>query len=119
MSGADNLLHDLYQLVCDEQHAANQQLLATWERPLSEKLLKGITQGFVRLERGPESGTLWAFTDDTESRFREGDLLCLRQGDALVPLCQRLSFWQRLPPHRPSLRRRRQNPSHALPLAVE
>jgi DNA replication ATP-dependent helicase Dna2 len=90
--GSTTLLSDLYQLVHDEQQAANDQLMTTWARPLPEKLQKGITQGFVRLERGPEPTTLWAYPDETESRFREGDLLCLHQGDALEPLCRGLSF---------------------------
>lgn len=92
MSDIAAFLVDLHQLVHDEQQAANHQLLTTWELPLSEKLLKGVTQGFVRLERGPEPTTLWVYPDDTESRFREGDLFCLHQGNALEPLCRRLSL---------------------------
>lgn len=92
MSSTTDLLSGLYQLVLDEQQAANHQLLTTWEQPLSYKLRKGITQGFVRIERGPEPKTLWAYPDDTESQFREGDLLCLHQGNALEPLCGGLSF---------------------------
>jgi DNA replication ATP-dependent helicase Dna2 len=92
MSNTAGLLSDLYQLVHDEQQTANHQLFTTWERPLSDKLQKGITQGFVRIERGPEPTTLWAYPDDTESRFREGDLLCLHQGNPLEPLCRGLSF---------------------------
>jgi DNA replication ATP-dependent helicase Dna2 len=86
------LLSALYRLVYDERQAANHRLATAWERPLPEKLRKGITQGFVRLERGPEPATLWAYPDDSESRFREGDLLCLHQGNALEPLCRRLAF---------------------------
>ncbi|MDR1461583.1 MAG: AAA family ATPase, partial [Azoarcus sp.] len=89
---ATALLSDLYQLVHDEQQAANYQLMTIWEHSLPEKLQKGLAQGFVRLERGPEPTTLWAYPDPTESRFREGDLLCLHQGNALEPLCRRLSF---------------------------
>jgi DNA replication ATP-dependent helicase Dna2 len=92
MSDTAALLATLHRLVQDEQQTANHQLVTTWERPLSEKLLKGATQGFVRLERGPEPTTLWAYPDDTEARFREGDLLCLHQGNALEPLCRGLSF---------------------------
>lgn len=92
MSDTAALLATLHRLVQDEQQAAHHQLVTTWERPLSEKLLKGVTQGFVRLERGPEPTTLWAYPDDTESRFREGDLLCLHQGNALEPLGRGLSF---------------------------
>lgn len=92
MSFSSKLLSDLYRLILDEQEAGNYQLRTTWERPLSEKLLKGVTQGFHLLERGPEPATLWAYPDDTESRFREGDLICLHQGNALEPLCRGLSF---------------------------
>lgn len=91
-SANTRLLSDLYRLVRDEQRAAQHLLMATWERPLAEKLQKGSTQDFVRLERGPEPATLWAYPDDSESRFREGDLVCLHQGDALEPLCRGLSF---------------------------
>lgn len=92
MSDTVALLAELHRLVQDEQQTAHHQLVTTWERPLSEKLLKGVTQGFVRLERGPEPTTLWAYPDDSESRFREGDLLCLHQGNALEPLGRGLSF---------------------------
>jgi DNA replication ATP-dependent helicase Dna2 len=91
-SGIARLLSDLHRLVDDEQEAAHCRLMNAWKRPLPEKLQKGVTQGFVRLERGPEPTTLWACPDDTESRFREGDLLCLHRGDALEPLCRGLSF---------------------------
>ncbi|MDR2625985.1 MAG: DNA2/NAM7 family helicase [Zoogloeaceae bacterium] len=86
------LLSDLYRLVHDEQQAVHHQLMTTWARPLQEKLKKGITQGFIRLEHGFESDTLWVYPDDTESRFREGDLLCLHQGEVLEPLCRELTF---------------------------
>jgi len=95
MSVGNSLLADLHQLVHDEQQAASYQLLSTWERPLSEKLQKGVTQGFRFIERGPEPTTLWAYPDDTESRFREGDLLCLHEGKATEPLCRGLTFeWE-------------------------
>lgn len=86
------LLDDLQTLVEDERQAANHQLFNTWQRPLQEKLLKGLSQDFIRIERGPEPNTLWAYPDTAESRFREGDLLCLHQGNALEPLCRELSF---------------------------
>ncbi|MDR0380036.1 MAG: ATP-binding protein [Candidatus Accumulibacter sp.] len=86
------LLSALYRLVYDEQQATNHQLMSIWERPLTDKLRKGLTQGFTRIERGPEPATLRAWPDDSESRFREGDLVCLHQGNALEPLCRKLSF---------------------------
>ncbi|WP_211343423.1 DEAD/DEAH box helicase [Lampropedia puyangensis] len=88
----NTLLNNLRQLVEDEQDAAHARLFETWESPLAEKLRKGITQGFNKLEKGPESGTLWVYPDESESRFREGDLLCLHQGQALEPLCRQVAF---------------------------
>lgn len=85
-------LKSLHLLVQDEQAATRRQLLATWERPLADKLLTGFSQGFRWLEKGAEPGTLWAYPDESESRFREGDLLCLHQGQPLAPLGRWLSF---------------------------
>ena len=92
MPSSTQLLADLYQLVLDEQAAGHHKLLEIWEQPLSQKLLKGTSQGFRFLERGPDPTTIWALPDDSESRFREGDLICLHQGNALEPLCRGLAF---------------------------
>lgn len=87
------LIAQLHAFVGDEQAAAALKLLDIWQRPLAEKLEKGESQGFVRLERGEREGTLWAYPDDGESRFREGDLLFLHGGDPLhEPLLRQLAF---------------------------
>lgn len=83
---------ELAQLIEDEQSVTNAQMFQTWERPLQEKLKKGLTQGFKKLELGPDSGSLWAYPDESDSRFREGDLLCLHLGNALEPLCRGTTF---------------------------
>jgi DNA replication ATP-dependent helicase Dna2 len=79
-----HLLAELLSFVRDEQHAGDRKLLEVWERPLPEKLLKGLSQGFTRLERGEEPSTIWAYPDTSESRFREGDLLLLHSGSPLT-----------------------------------
>ena len=87
------LLADLLTFVRDEQQANNHRLLEVWERPLAEKLEKGDSQGFVRLERGEDPSTLWAYPDDGESRFREGDLMVLHEGSPMgAQLGRGLSF---------------------------
>ncbi len=87
------LLSDLLDFVRDEQTAANHKLFDLWARPLTEKLEKGWSQGFTRLEAGDEPSTAWATLDDTESRFREGDLLVLHGGSPLHdPLGRGLSL---------------------------
>jgi hypothetical protein len=45
--------------VLAEQQAAQDRLVDIWHRPLAEKLEKGWTQGFIRMERGPEPATPW------------------------------------------------------------
>ena len=77
------LLSGLLEFVRDEQTAGHQKLLDLWHRPLTEKLEKGWSQGFTRLEAADEPATAWAYLDDTESRFREGDLLVLHGGSPL------------------------------------
>ena len=83
------LLADLQTLVRDEQTAGQRQLVDTWARPLPEKLRGGWTQGFVRLAPGDDGQSLWAWPDDGESRFREGDLLALHAGRPLDALLGR------------------------------
>ena len=61
------LLAELLSFVRDEQQAGNRKLLEVWERPLAEKLDKGHSQGFTRLELADESSTIWAYLDSSES----------------------------------------------------
>lgn len=80
----DQLLSALLGFVEDEKRAGMAKLLEVWERPLTEKLQTGWTQRFLRLERGEERDTLWAWVDEGETRFREGDLLALHTGSPLT-----------------------------------
>lgn len=83
------LLSNLLDFVRDEQRVGIAKLLEVWERPLAEKLQTGWSQRFLRLERGEERDTLWAWIDDGETRFREGDLLVLHSGSPLDRLLGR------------------------------
>ncbi len=76
------LLNELRQFVIDELTASQHQLFEGWDRPLNEKLLSGHTQAFTHLEEGIEHNSVWAYLDPAcESRFREGDMVCLHTGD--------------------------------------
>jgi DNA replication ATP-dependent helicase Dna2 len=77
---ASAVLDELRAFVHRERDAARDYLLQTWSQPLADKLAKGLSQRFLRLEAGDEAGTLLAYPDHGESRFREGDLLCLHLG---------------------------------------
>lgn len=92
-TASDTLLIELLDFIQNEQSVGNQKLLDIWQRPLAEKLAKGWSQGFDRLERGDEPQTLWAYLSIGESRFREGDLLYLHSGTPLDNLlCRQISF---------------------------
>jgi len=83
------LLDGLREFVAREREAAQQQLYDIWRQPLPDRLAKGLSQRFLRLEAGPEKSTVWAYVDGGESRFREGDLLCLHGGSPLNSMLAR------------------------------
>ncbi|WP_157937564.1 AAA domain-containing protein, partial [Vibrio splendidus] len=74
------VLKELQAFVYAEHEASMENLLETWKKPLEEKLLKGETQ---RIESVSCSGSnhLEVVLGDNESRFREGDMICLHLGD--------------------------------------
>nr|WP_281459397.1 AAA domain-containing protein [Pseudomonas sp. P13] len=93
MQGQHPLIKKLFEFVHAERDANLHQLLQTWQRPLHQKLEKGLTQGFTRLEKADNATCLWAYLDDSESRFREGDMLRLHLGDPSTGLlCARMTF---------------------------
>ncbi len=73
-------LDALRDFVQTEQEANLNQLLNIWEKPLAGKLASGETQTFSHLELISKD-TLIATLTAEESRFREGDMLCLHTGD--------------------------------------
>lgn len=83
------LLDGLRAFVQAEREAAQEKLFEVWRQPLADRLSKGLSQRFLKLEAGPEQGTLWAYVDDGESRFREGDLVCLHGGSPLTDMLAR------------------------------
>lgn len=74
------VLKELQAFVYAEHEAGMENLLETWKKPLKGKLLKGETQ---RIESVRYSGSnhLEVVLGDNESRFREGDMICLHLGD--------------------------------------
>lgn len=89
----DALLAELLAFLEDEQRVAFARLYELWERPLPEKLRRGWTQDFERLEKGQDDQSLWAYLGSGESNFREGDLLALHSGDPISEILgRRLAF---------------------------
>jgi DNA replication ATP-dependent helicase Dna2 len=83
MQNYSKLLSEMQFFVSDEQEVAESQLRDIWRKPIEEKLDKGLTQGFTHLERTEDSGYVWAYLDGSDSRFREGDMVALHQGNPL------------------------------------
>jgi DNA replication ATP-dependent helicase Dna2 len=77
------LLAKLLAFVKDEQAAGHRKLLDIWSRPIDEKLRTGWSQRFSRLERTDDPLAVWAYPEDADSRFREGDMLVLHGGSPL------------------------------------
>lgn len=73
------VLKELQAFVYAEHEANIENLLEIWNKPLKEKLLKGETQ---RIESVTfvDSNHLEVVLGDNESRFREGDMICLHLG---------------------------------------
>lgn len=76
------LLGQLLAFVAQERDIANGRCLASWERPMEEKLRVGLAQQFTSVEAGEEAKFLIATLGKGESRFREGDCLCVHDGSA-------------------------------------
>lgn len=87
------LLEKLERFIKQEQAVANDQLLKSWARPLNERLQKGLSQRFNKLSIDEDKSRVRVYLDGGESRFREGDLICLHRGDPLQDIMARhLSF---------------------------
>jgi DNA replication ATP-dependent helicase Dna2 len=92
-SSHNDLLAELLRFVQTESEFADAKLVETWQCDLQKKLHAGQTQAFTHLEKGPDAKTLWAYLDEGESRFREGDLVCLHMGAPMASaIARRLSF---------------------------
>ncbi|MES2901957.1 MAG: AAA domain-containing protein [Pseudomonadota bacterium] len=77
------LLARLVAFVEQERDIAKARCLESWARPMKEKIGSGMAQQFVSLEVDDDPKILIASLGRGESRFREGDQLCLHAGSAL------------------------------------
>lgn len=87
-----DLLSSLEEFVRRENAVACAKLEEIWSDSLANKLSKGKTQQFSRIERGIDNSSIWAYPAGGDSRFREGDFLRLHFGDAWAPLATKLSL---------------------------
>ena len=75
-----SVLTDLRKFVEDEHRANYEKLYEIWEKPLNQKLLKGESQQ-IRYVRKEGKNRLHITLGENESRFREGDMICLHLGE--------------------------------------
>lgn len=75
------MLEHLKSFVAEEQEANFAKLYEVWEKPLSFKLESGESQALASLRtEGKKQLVVRLLGND--SRFREGDMICLHKGDA-------------------------------------
>lgn len=93
MENTEKVLRKLERFIEQEQTMANEQLLKSWSRPLVERLQKGLSQRFKGLSIDEDKNRVRVYLDGGESRFREGDLICLHRGDPVQDIMARyMSF---------------------------
>jgi len=73
-------LQQLRRLVLDERDAQRQQIEKAWAKPLAERVADGLAIEGVRFLNLQPDGYLELACDHNQSRFREGDTLCLNRG---------------------------------------
>lgn len=78
-----SVLKDLRAFVNSEHKANLEKIIDYWEQPLNEKILKGYTQKIKSIKLH-DNNHLEATLGDNDSRFREGDMLCLHLGEAHI-----------------------------------
>ncbi|WP_252856640.1 hypothetical protein [Photobacterium kishitanii] len=77
------VLQKLKGFVYAEHQAGMAKLLDLWEKPLKDKLYKGETQQINSVE-SLGNGQLEVTLGPNESKFREGDMVCLHLGEAHI-----------------------------------
>lgn len=74
-------IDQLIRFIRDEFREQRRQLDATWTKPLSERIAAGRAIEGVRVVGPTPDGGLELACSRNVSRFREGDILCLNQGN--------------------------------------
>lgn len=76
------VLESLRTFVKEEHEANFSKLSEVWSKPLSKKLKTGESQAISSIEI-EDKGRLLVTLDNNDSRFREGDMICIHHGDAI------------------------------------
>jgi DNA replication ATP-dependent helicase Dna2 len=73
----------LSTLVIEDSVATKRAISQVWARPLAERVAAGRAIADVRVDKVGPDGLITLRCPRNESRFREGDILCLSRGDPL------------------------------------
>jgi DNA replication ATP-dependent helicase Dna2 len=74
-------LKQLERLVLDESETQRNEILRIWSKPLSTRVAEGRAIDEVKILSFLHDGDIELECDTNNSRFREGDILCLNLGD--------------------------------------
>jgi len=73
-------LNQLCRLVLEEAETARAQIQQVWSLPLAERVAAGRAIADIRIVRVLPDGLLELACERNDSRYREGDVLCLSRG---------------------------------------
>lgn len=71
----------LSRLVLEEAETARRQVQQVWMRPVAARVAAGRAISGITIKRGEAPDLLVLSCSQNESRFREGDILCLNSGN--------------------------------------
>src|SRR3990172_588694 len=74
-------LRSMEKLVVGERAATEQRVFRIWSKPIPERVASGYAIEGVEISRSADSGMIRLAFARNQSRFREGDILCLNKGD--------------------------------------
>ena len=69
------------KLVLDEREASNNRVFSIWMKPIPERVAGGHAIEGIQISETPSGGGIQLTCARNQSRFREGDILCLNRGD--------------------------------------
>jgi DNA replication ATP-dependent helicase Dna2 len=69
------------KLVLDEREASNNRIFSIWMKPIPERVLGGHAIEGIQITGNAPDGGIQLSCALNQSRFREGDILCLNRGN--------------------------------------
>ncbi len=80
-------LERLRELIVDERETNKHTIHRTWSMPIPERVSKGYAIEGIEIGEMGRDGSVRLRCVRNQSRFREGEVLCLNRGDPFSPPC--------------------------------